>query len=86
MSHENVELARSTLEAFVEVDEALVDRQRLNAFFDPDGIVTISGFVEELITLRGVDEFLEFRAGWMEPYDDWMYDVERILERERIGW
>jgi ketosteroid isomerase-like protein len=80
MSGENVELVREALAAFVEVDEGLAGPQRLNEFFAEDGIVTLSGFVEELVILHGVDEFLEFRAAWMEPYDDWMYDVEKIID------
>jgi ketosteroid isomerase-like protein len=25
-------------------------------------------------------EFLEFRASWMEPYDDWVYEPKEILD------
>jgi hypothetical protein len=67
MSQENVELARQALAKWVEVDEGLVDPQRLEEFFAPDAITTFSGFLQEETTLRGLDEFLEFRAAWMEP-------------------
>jgi len=79
MSQENVELARAALTAFVEVDEALVDRQHLNEFFAPDAIANLSGVLNEEATLR-MDEFLAWRAAWMEPYDDWRYEHERILD------
>jgi|SRR5215216_1009819 len=80
MSRENVELARAALAAFIEVDEGLVDPQRLEQFFAPDAMTSVSGFLPEQRTFRGVDEFLKFRAAWMEPYDDWSYEVETILD------
>jgi ketosteroid isomerase-like protein len=80
MSQENVELARAALAAFVEVDEALIDRERMEEFFAPDAIANLSGVLNEDTTLRGLDEFLAWRAAWMEPYDDWRYEPERILD------
>jgi ketosteroid isomerase-like protein len=80
MSEENVELARAALNAFAELDEGLVDRQRVEEFFAQDVITTYSGFLEEATTLRGPDEFLEFRAAWMEPYDDFIYEPRKILD------
>jgi ketosteroid isomerase-like protein len=80
MSQENVELARAALAAFIEVDEGLVDPQRLDQFFAQDGVTTFSGFMQEEVTLHGTREFLEFRATWMEPYDDWSYDPKKILD------
>ena len=68
MSHENVELARAALAAFVEVDEDLADPQRLGEFFARDAITTFSGLLEDQTTLRGIDEFLKWRAAWLEPY------------------
>jgi ketosteroid isomerase-like protein len=79
MSQENVELARATLAAFVEVDEGLVEPQRLEEFFAPDAVATFSGFMEDETTLS-VSEFLELRAAWMEPYDDWSYEPEKIID------
>jgi ketosteroid isomerase-like protein len=80
MSQENVELARAALAAFIEVDEGLVDPQRLEEFFARDAVTTFSGFLQEERTLRGADEFLEWRAAWFEPYDDWSYEPEKILD------
>jgi ketosteroid isomerase-like protein len=80
MSQTNVELARAALAAFVEVDEALIDRRRLEEFFAPDAIANLSGVLNEETTLRGMDEFLAWRAAWMEPYEDWRYEPERILD------
>ena len=80
MSRQNVELAQAALAAFIEVDEGLVGPERLREFFAHDVITTFSGFLEEETTLRGADEFLRFRTVWMEPYDDWSYEVEKIVD------
>ena len=81
MSQENVELVRDSLTAWIEVDEGRADPQRLAKFYAPDTTLvmgTYSGWPgkREL----GLDEFLEFRTGWMEPYDEWHYEAERILD------
>jgi len=80
MSQENVELARALLNAFAELDEGLVGPERIEEFMAQDVITTFSGFgfLDEQ-TLRGW-EFLEFRAAWMEPYDDFMYEPKEILD------
>jgi ketosteroid isomerase-like protein len=80
MSQENVELAWAALNAFAEVDEGLIDRQRMDEFFAQDAITTFSGFgfLDEQ-TLR-IGEFLELRAAWMEPYDDFMYEPKRFVD------
>ena len=80
MSQENVELVRTFLNAFFEVDEGLVNPQRLEKFAARDTVATFSGFMQEEVTLHGTREFLEFRATWMEPYDDWSYEPEKILD------
>ena len=83
MSRENVELAQSALNAFAELDEGLVGRERVEEFFAPDVITTFSGFagfMQEGSTLHGPDEFLELRAAWMEPYDDFLYEPARIID------
>jgi ketosteroid isomerase-like protein len=49
-------------------------------FFAQDVIATFSGFLEEESTLRGADEFLKFRAAWMEPYDDFIYEPVKIID------
>ena len=80
MSQENVELARALLNAFAELDEGLVGPERIEEFMAQDVITTFSGFgfLDEQ-TLRGW-EFLEFRAAWMEPYDNFMYEPKEILD------
>lgn len=80
MSQENVELARAALAAWVEVDEGLIDAQRLDKFFARDVVTTLSGFMPEQVTLHGFDEFLQVRAAWMGSYDDFLYEPEKILE------
>ena len=80
MSQENVEIAGQFLAAFVELDEGLVGPERLEEFIAQDAITTFSGFgFVDKQTLRGW-EFLEFRAAWMEPYDDFMYEPKEILD------
>jgi ketosteroid isomerase-like protein len=80
MSQENVEIVRQFLAAFAELDEGLVGPERLEEFLVPDALTTFSGFgfVDDQ-TLRG-SEFLEFRAAWMEPYDDFIYEPKEILD------
>ena len=80
MSQENVELARAALNWFAQLDEGLVGPDGFERFFARDAIATFSGFgfVDEQ-TFRGL-EFLEFRASWMEPYDDWLYEAKEIRD------
>jgi ketosteroid isomerase-like protein len=80
MSRENVDLTRAALNWFAQLDEGLVGREGWGEFFTPDALTTFSGFgfVDEQ-TFRGL-EFLEFRASWMEPYDDWVYEPKEILD------
>jgi ketosteroid isomerase-like protein len=81
MSEENVELVRNWLALWIEVDEGLVDRQRPNEFVTEDGVLTFSeGYLEDRSTLHGLDEFIEFRTAWMEPYDERSYEAEKILD------
>jgi ketosteroid isomerase-like protein len=80
MSQENVEIVRAALAAFAELDEGLVGRERVAEFFAQDVIATFSGFLEEETTLSGADEFLKFRAAWMEPYDDFIYEPVKIID------
>ena len=80
MSQENVDLARAALNAFAELDEGLVGRERVAEFFAQDVITTYSGFMEEETTLHGTDEFLKLRAAWMEPYDDFIYEPVKIID------
>jgi ketosteroid isomerase-like protein len=83
MSQENVEIARAALNAFAELDEGLVGPEQVAQFFGQDPITTFSGFEAFLgkqSTLHGADEFLKFRAAWMEPYDDFIYEPVRIVD------
>src|SRR6476620_640962 len=80
MSEENVELARAALNWFAQLDEGLVAPEGVSQYFTQDPITTISGFVEEQTTLHGADEFLEFRAAWMEPYEDFIYEPVKIID------
>jgi ketosteroid isomerase-like protein len=80
MSQENVEIVRTWLALFVEVDEGLADPERLTEFITKDGSFTFSGFLEDHTTFHSMDEFLKFRAAWMEPYDDWSYEPEKFLD------
>ena len=79
MSRENVEVVRDALNAWIEVDEGLAEPDRLAEFFVPDAIFAMGkrlGGAE----LRGVDEFLAWRATWIEPYEEWSYSAEKILD------
>jgi ketosteroid isomerase-like protein len=80
MSGENAELARAALAAFTEVDEGLVEPQRLEEFFAADVVTTFSGLMNEETVLRGFDEFLQWRAAWIEPYDEWSYEPVKIID------
>jgi ketosteroid isomerase-like protein len=80
MSQGNVELAWAALVAFAELDEGLVGPERVAEFFAQDAITTFSGILEERTTLHGADEFLEFRAAWMEPYNDYSYEPVNIVD------
>jgi ketosteroid isomerase-like protein len=85
MSQENVELAQAALNWFAQLDEGLVGRERWGKFFEQDALATFSGFgpIDEQ-TFRGL-EFLEFRASWMEPYDDFLYEPKEILDAGENG-
>ena len=80
MSQENVELARQALAKWIEVDEGLVDPQRIEEFFAPDVTTTFSGFLEEPTILRGAQKFLEFRTAWMGTFEDWSYETKEIRD------
>jgi ketosteroid isomerase-like protein len=80
MSQENVEIVREFLATFAELDEGLVGRERMFELSAEDAITTYSGFgLLDEQTIRP-SEFLEFRAAWMEPYDDFVYEPKRFLD------
>ena len=81
MSQENVEIVRQFLAMFAELDEGLAGPERLLEFVAQDAIATFSGFgFLDDQTVRGRSGFLELRASWMEPYDDFMYEPLRFLD------
>jgi ketosteroid isomerase-like protein len=64
------------------VDEGPRDVQQLHEYFTPDAVFdlsTFSGWPGEP-GIRGLDAFVAFRNTWMEPYDDWSYEAEKILD------
>jgi len=66
-----------------QLDEGLVGPERVAQFFGQDPITTFSrfeAFLGKEILLHGADEFLKFRAAWMEPYDDFSYEPVRIID------
>jgi ketosteroid isomerase-like protein len=84
MSQENVDLVREALNAWSEVDEGTVGLGRLSEFIAPDVAFELGDLLEvagsDKGEIRGIDEFIEWRAGWTEPYDEWSYNAERILD------
>ena len=90
MSQENVEIVRGFLNMFLEVDEGLADPQQLTEFAAPDAtfdLGTFSAVAErsemrsaKRSEMRSLDDFLRFRAASIEPYDDWSYVPERIVD------
>jgi hypothetical protein len=79
MSQENVALSRAALNWFAQLDEGLVGTEEWGEFFTQDALATFSGFgVMDEQMFRGL-EFLEFRAAWMEPYDDYSYEPVKII-------
>jgi ketosteroid isomerase-like protein len=90
MSQENVKLVRDFLNTFIEVDEGLTDPERLTKFATPDATLDLGAFsaVVERGEIRppietavlGLEDFLRFRAAWMEPYDDFSYEPVKIID------
>jgi ketosteroid isomerase-like protein len=87
VSEENVQLVRELLNTWIEVDEGLADPGRVSEFFAPDPTFDLGDFSEVAgrSEIRGVDEFLKWRAAWIEPYDDWCYSAEKILDAGANG-
>jgi ketosteroid isomerase-like protein len=84
MSEENVEVVRQSLNRWIEVDEGRADVDSLYEFFAPDAAFETRDLPESVAgssdVLHGIDEFLEYRATWIESFDDWSYQVEKILD------
>ena len=75
MSQESVEVVRNGIAAFME-------SERLAEFFAPDVVWdmgTFSGWPGQS-EFCGLDEFNDFLEVWIEPYDQWSYEVEKILD------
>jgi ketosteroid isomerase-like protein len=87
MSQESVELVRQALDAWVKVDAGLAAPGRLHEFFAPGVIVDLGDAVVGVRRdeIRGIDEFIQWRASWIEPYDDWTYSVEKIVDAGANG-
>jgi ketosteroid isomerase-like protein len=82
MSRENVEVVQAALDVWSEVDSGHADAQRLTEFFAPDvtwEFATVGGWPEDRV-FRGFDEFLAFRDEWTQPFDEWSYEAEKILD------
>jgi ketosteroid isomerase-like protein len=77
MSEKNIEVVRQFLATFIEVDEALVEADRLKEYCAPEATITLPQPMEAELHL---DQFIDFRAGWMEPYDEWDYEPEKFLD------
>jgi ketosteroid isomerase-like protein len=90
MSQDNVELVRDFLNTFIQVDEGLTDPERLTKFATPNATLDLGAFSavvgrsEMPVPLQsevlGLEDFLKFRAAWMEPYDDFNYEPVKIIE------
>ena len=90
MSQGNVEVVRAFLNTFAEVDEGLAEPERLIEFAAPDATLDLGAFSavvergEKPSPLQsevlGLEDFLKFRAAWMEPYDEFSYEPVRIID------
>jgi ketosteroid isomerase-like protein len=75
MSQENVEVVRKGIAAFME-------SERLSEFFAPDVVWdmgTFSGWPGQS-EFCGLEEFNHFLEAWIEPYDRWSYEVDKVLD------
>lgn len=82
MAQEDVDLVRAALAKWREVDSGDADLQSLSEFFAPDApweFAAVSGWPDNRV-FRGPAEFIEFREAWTEPYDEWSYEAEEILD------
>jgi ketosteroid isomerase-like protein len=76
MSQENVEIARSGYEHFLARGDVLP------GIFDPDFILDMSTFGgwPERQEYHGVAGLREFVRDWLEPWDDFEFHVEELLD------
>jgi ketosteroid isomerase-like protein len=77
----NIEIVQQMLATFIEVDEGLVEPGRLEKFFAADAVLDMDPRVAaEDTRFQTIDEFIEWRTGWIEMFDDWSYTAERFLD------
>lgn len=70
---ENVELARRGIEAFNAGDQASV-----LGFLDPEVEVFTAPGLINAGTYHGIDGFLAWAAQWLEAWDDFRNEIERV--------
>ena len=74
MSRENVEHARRTYERFIATHDVPAEA------YDPDFVLdmsTFGGWPEEQ-TYHGIEGVRAFLAVWLEPFDDFEFEVEEL--------
>jgi ketosteroid isomerase-like protein len=79
VSGKNAEVVRDSLNLWVEIDEGLAEPDRMVEFWAPDITLSFEGGPEGG-ELHSLEEMLEWRANMAEPYDDWNYSPEKILD------
>src|SRR5690349_7335832 len=89
MSKENVEIVRRANERI----RAAIERGELGTFFDPaiwavDAEFALSAEIEGMLTAeaggkavwKGSEEFVEFLRMWTDVFDDWTFDLGRLID------
>jgi ketosteroid isomerase-like protein len=76
MSQENLEVARRGYEHVIATQEVLDED------YHPDYVLDMSGFRgwPERQTYRGVDGLRAFIADWLEPWDEFEFEVEELRD------
>jgi ketosteroid isomerase-like protein len=76
MSQENVEIARRGYEHFIATGDVLAE------IFDPEFILDMSSFRDwpERKEYHGVQGFREFLRDWLEPWDDYEFQLQELRE------
>jgi ketosteroid isomerase-like protein len=78
MSRENVEVVRRFLADLADP----LGKPSESLVFPPDVVWDLSAVAGWTGKTRyvGRDEFLEFLRDWVQPYEDWGYEVERLFD------
>ena len=79
MSQEKVELARAFLAAFLELMRASSSASNWKSSSRRMGSRPSRASWTSKPRSAAWNEFLEFRAAWMEPYDDFSYEPVKII-------